>query len=396
MDFFEKVKGFFRKEEAETEYYGEFLDDEDIPEVKDLKRSEVDMSDRVLRERYVRNLCDQMAECTNEIEDASKEYRYVTDYLKDCELIDSIPEDTESRLVSAAENVIHLLKENESHSGRLGKISEAKYEEMQAIAADMPKILNDMKEHEEYKELVRDDLKRLDGEKVTRQFALREERVRQISCRNIAMISVFSMTFLILILLILQYMFDMNVMPGIIAAAALGAIALTVSFSTFITARSAERRTRNQLNQVISKQNTVKIRFVNTENLIEYEYSKYHVHSSDELEHYWKLYLEEKKERELIRRMSSDLDAAEERYRKELINANVNYPTLWIHQAEAVLDHREMVELRHELVARRQGLRKRIDYNTDNRDAAKREVEDLVAKYPNYAREILDIVSTYE
>ena len=107
-------------------------------------------------------------------------------------------------------------------------------------------------------------------------------------------------------------------------------------------------------------------------------------------------YLEEKKERELIRRMSSDLDAAEERYRKELINANVNYPTLWIHQAEAVLDRREMVELRHELVARRQGLRKRIDYNTDNRDAAKREVEDLVAKYPNYAREILDIVSTYE
>ena len=120
------------------------------------------------------------------------------------------------------------------------------------------------------------------------------------------------------------------------------------------------------------------------------------MHSSDELEHYWKLYLEEKKERELIRRMSSDLDAAEERYRKELINANVNYPTLWIHQAEAVLDRREMVELRHELVARRQGLRKRIDYNTDNRDAAKREVEDLVAKYPNYAREILDIVSTYE
>jgi len=47
-------------------------------------------------------------------------------------------------------------------------------------------------------------------------------------------------------------------------------------------------------------------------------------------------------------------------------------------------------------VARRQGLRKRIAYNTDNREAAKQEVQDLVMKYPNYANEILDIVGSYE
>ena len=397
MGIWQSIKGLFsRKYKDAGDYEPDDSYEEDIPEVGHIERAEVDMSDRRLRERYVRNLCDQMAECTSEIDSASKEYRYVTDYLRDCEIIDAIPEESESTLISAAENVIHLLKENESHTGRLGKISEAKYEEMQAIAADMPKALEELKEHEEYKELVRDDLRKLEGEKVSRQFSRRDARVRQISSRNIAMIAVFAMGFVIFILLILQYMYEMNVMPGVIAAAALGAITLTASFSIFVNARSIERRTVRELNQIIAKQNTVKIRYVNTQNLIEYEYEKYHIHSSEELAHYWRLYQEEKHERDLLRRMSTDMDAAEERYRKELMNANVNYPTLWIHQAEAVVDRREMVELRHGLVARRQGLRKRIDYNTENRDAAKKEVEALVAKYPNYAHEILDIVSEYE
>ena len=135
---------------------------------------------------------------------------------------------------------------------------------------------------------------------------------------------------------------------------------------------------------------------MNIQNLVTYEYEKYHINSSDELAYNWRLYQEERDERLLMRRTSSELDAAEERFRKELVNANVNFPMLWLHQADAIADRREMVELRHELVARRQGLRKRISYNSDNRDAAKKEVQELVAKYPNYANEILDIVASYE
>ncbi|MCR5746815.1 MAG: hypothetical protein K6G03_03835 [Lachnospiraceae bacterium] len=397
MGIWQTIKGFFKKSDNEYDTYIEddYFDD-DIPEVEHIERAEVDMSDRRLRERYIRNLCDQMVECTSEIEAASKEYRYVTDYLRDCEIIDAIPEESDSRLINAAQGVLHTIKENKSHSKKLGKISEAKYEEMRAIAQDMPKALDDLIEHEDYKELVRDDLRKLEGEKVSRQFARRDARVQQLSSKNIAIIAAFAMGFVIFMLLILQYMFEMNVMPGVIAAAALGAITLTMCFSVFVKAKNVERRTVSQLNQIIAKQNTVKIRYVNTQNLIEYEYEKYHIHSSDELAHYWKLYQEERHERDLLRRINTDMSAAEEEYKKELMNVNVNYPMLWMNQAEAVVDRREMVELRHGLVARRQGLRKRIDYNTENRDIAKKEVEDIVAKYPHYAREILDIVSEYD
>ncbi len=382
--------------DEDNDYFDSGYMKEDIPEVEEIDRSEVDMSSRTLRQRYVKNLCDLMEECTNEIDAASKEYRYVTDYLKDCEVIDQIPEESGSHLITAAETVLQLMKKSEKHTGKLGKISEAKYNQMASIASDMPKALNDLRGHEDFKEIVRDDLRKLEGEKVSRQFERSDAHTKMISCRNIAVITVFAMGFVMFILLLLQMMFDMTVIPGFIMAAAIGSITLAISFSSFVNARSVERRMRNQINQIVAKQNTVKIKYVNIQNLITYEYEKYHINSSDELAYNWKLYEEEREERALLRRMSTDLDAAEERYRKELINANVNYPMLWLHQAEAVVDKREMVELRHELVARRQGLRKRISYNTENRENAKKEVKDLVTKYPNYAHEILDIVGSYE
>lgn len=407
MGLFSRIKDLFSRKGRDSYDYDEdydedhdYFDDgymkEDLPEVEQMDRAEVDMSSRHLRQRYIRNLCDQMAECTTEIDSASKEYRYVTDYLKDCELIEQIPEESGNRLILAAENVVNLTKRTQSYSKRVGKISDALYYQMEAISKDMPKALDELKEHEDYKELVRDDLRKLEGEKVSRQFTRREARVKEISCRNTAVITVFAMGFVMLILLLMQFMFKMNVLPGFIIAAALGSITLALSFSAFLNARSVNRRTTNQINQIIAKQNTVKIRFVNIQNLVTYEYEKYHINSSDELAYNWRLYQEERDERLLMRRTSSELDAAEERFRKELVNANVNFPMLWLHQADAIADRREMVELRHELVARRQGLRKRISYNSDNRDAAKKEVQELVAKYPNYANEILDIVASYE
>lgn len=406
MGLFQRIKDWITAkdieefEEYEYERDNGYFDDgymqTDIPEVETIDRSEIDMSSKHLRQRYVKNLCDLMAECTDEIESASKEYRYVTDYLKDCEIIDQIPENSGNRLVNAAENVIRVMKKSQIHTTKLGMISETKFNQMQAIESDMPRAYEELREHEEYKEIVRDDLRKLEGEKVSRQFMRSDARVKEMSCRNIAVIAVFATAFVMIILLLMKFMFEMNVMPGFIIAAALGSITLAASFSSFLNARSIEEKLTSQLNQIIGKQNTIKIKFVNIQNLITYEYEKYHVNSSDELSYYWGLYLNEKNERELIRRMSHELDAAEEKYKQELLNINVNYPTLWLHQAEAVADKREMVELRHELVARRQGLRKRISYNTDNREAAKKEVQDLVMKYPNYAHEILDIVGSYE
>ncbi len=69
---------------------------------------------------------------------------------------------------------------------------------------------------------------------------------------------------------------------------------------------------------------------------------------------------------------------------------------IWLHQTAAILDKKEMVEIRHNLIIRRQSLRRRMDYNKEMvAGKAQAEIKDLVDKYPKYAAEIVGIVEQY-
>ena len=64
-------------------------------------------------------------------------------------------------------------------------------------------------------------------------------------------------------------------------------------------------------------------------------------------------------------------------------------------QPAALLDRREMVEMRHELILRRQALRKQMDYNNGVAETARKEIMDIAEKYPAYADEITRMVDEY-
>ena len=87
-------------------------------------------------------------------------------------------------------------------------------------------------------------------------------------------------------------------------------------------------------------------------------------------------------------------------YQKQLVEKLSQYrvsdPQRWVHQVSALLDKREMVEIRHELILRRQSLRKHLEYNTDVAQSARNEIMEVVNLYPIYAREILDMVEHFE
>ncbi|MBO4374073.1 MAG: hypothetical protein J5829_03105 [Lachnospiraceae bacterium] len=397
MGLFRKIGDFFAKYSIEAGFEEDDLfDGEDIAKIEVPDRNEIDISNPLMRERYVRNCCDQMLESTREIDAATREYRLVTDYLNDMEIIDKLPREKYGPLKHAAEEVMRLEKVNETHSEKIGRISNDRFEDMEAIAPDMPKALEEMKKNEDYKFLVRGDLQKLEGEKGAYAFQKKEMAVKQISCRNFVMITICSLSFIILMLLVLRYMYQMDVVLGCVIASFAAAVAMTLIFVEYIGARTEMRKASNFLNQIIAKQNTVKIRYVNVENLLQYQYRKYHVNSADELEYFWELYQEERDERRMLDEAGGDLRDAMDNFMNALKSIKLKYPTIWSHQAYAIVDRREMVELRHDLVARRGSLRKRIEYNDGNRNMAKDEVNELVKKYPNYASEIIGIVSGYE
>ena len=153
----------------------------------------------------------------------------------------------------------------------------------------------------------------------------------------------------------------------------------------------------NGINRIILLQNKVKIRYVNNTNLLDYLYLKYGVKSRQELETLWNDYKLEKDEREKIRRAEIDLDYTQQELLGMLKCYQIKDPAIWLHQTEAILDHKEMVEIRHNLIIRRQSLRRRMDYNKEVvAGTSEKEIKQLVEKYPRYAREVMETVDEYD
>jgi hypothetical protein len=71
-------------------------------------------------------------------------------------------------------------------------------------------------------------------------------------------------------------------------------------------------------------------------------------------------------------------------------------PMIWIHQPLALYNPKEMVEVRHKLIVRRQKLRKQMEFNTHNAEHAQEIIKELVGDYPQYANEILKMLSDSE
>ena len=56
----------------------------------------------------------------------------------------------------------------------------------------------------------------------------------------------------------------------------------------------------------------------------------------------------------------------------------------------------EMVEIRHDLILRRQALRKQMDYNNSVAETARGEIMDIAEQYPDIAAEVRKMVEDYK
>ena len=89
-----------------------------------------------------------------------------------------------------------------------------------------------------------------------------------------------------------------------------------------------------------------------------------------------------------------------EEARHELLSflkaVHIKDPSVFAFQPSILMEESEMTEMRHNLIIQRQRLKKGMDFNAYNLEQSKHEIEQLVKDYPQYAREILAIVSQYE
>lgn len=389
MGLLGKIKRFFLKDNDEYEYDGEWGE-------ASLSRDGVDMHDGLQREEYIKACLAQMSEASEELDTLGGEYNLVTSYLTDIEEVEALSPELKEKLRGYAKKIVELEGNKEKLEERKGLMPESEFNHMERIEQYMPDGYHKLKEAEEYQVVVKKDLGRLDGERHAYYFRRNELVNSQKNMKGITVICVSSMLFLILFLSFIGMWMNLDVTLGYAIAIVIAAATLTFVYVKFQDSQRELVKVEKAINKLVLLQNTVKIRYVNNTNLLEYLYVKYEVDSSVELKKLWDKYIEETNRREEEKKMQEDMDENQTALISLLQRCRIQDPGRWLRQAQALIDSKEMVEIRHNLIIRRQKLRKQMEYNAKAAQEAQGEVQDIVEKYPEYAEKILDLVADYE
>ena len=389
MGLLGKIKRFFLKDNDEYEYDGEWCE-------ASFSRDGVDMHVGLQREEYIKACLAQMSEASEELDTLGGEYNLVTSYLTDIEEVEALSPELKEKLRGYAKKIVELEGNKEKLEERKGLMPESEFNHMERIEQYMPDGYHKLKEAEEYQVVVKKDLGRLDGERHAYYFRRNELVNSQKNMKGITVICVSSMLFLILFLSFIGMWMNLDVTLGYAIAIVIAAATLTFVYVKFHDSQRELVKVEKAINKLVLLQNTVKIRYVNNTNLLEYLYVKYEVDSSVELKKLWDKYIEETNRREEEKKMQEDMDENQTALISLLQRCRIQDPGRWLRQAQALIDSKEMVEIRHNLIIRRQKLRKQMEYNAKAAQEAQGEVQDIVEKYPEYAEKILDLVADYE
>ncbi|MBE5838714.1 hypothetical protein [Butyrivibrio sp.] len=360
-------------------------------------RKDLDMDDPVQRREYIGSCLQQMEEASRQLDALEVEYADVTSHLRDMEEIDSLPPEQRAEVTDCAQRIIESQEQQEKFVKRKSKMSDEDFEHMERLQAQAQIGAEKLLEAENFQKKIKNDLKRLDSEH--QAYLFREEELEKTieSSKTLTIVIGVTLCLIIIFLLILQFGLKLNVTYGFMISILLSAIVITVLYVQSTGAVVELKSVKKSISRLIMLQNSVKIRYVNNTNLIDYLCMKYRVMNSAELSGMYDKYLKEKKEREKYEDSRRILDANQKDLIYILRHYRVKDPDIWVHQVEALISHNEEVEIRHSLNVQRQSLRKRMEYNRNIvAGNAKREIEDTAKLYPQYAQEILDMVSRYE
>lgn len=353
-------------------------------------------TDDTQRQRYIESCLEQMKAASDEIDILNREYDSVTAYLNDTEEIDRLPEHIRNPIQDCAGKLLRLEKEFRNYSSQPNRLSNEEYAWMERLEDEMPEGYEKLKKSEEYHKLIKDDMKRIEGEKQAYYYRKAELKGMLANVKGVFFICMIAAITCIIMLLILQFGFELDARIGYILTVGATAIAFTVLFVKNIDMQQEKAKVDKSIGKLIHMHNTVKIRYVNNTNLLEYLYMKYNVDSAKELKELWEQYVSERAERERFEQTKFDIGFYKDELLQRMRKLHIADPDIWVHQAEALVNRKEMVEIRHGLVERRQSLRKQMEYNKDIAVDAQTKLKDMIHAYPQYATQVLRQLEEFE
>lgn len=367
------------------------------PEVKKLQKVEVGSFTLNQAKEYVAGQCEVMEEAANRIEAAMLEYSRLTERFSDIELYESAPLELKNAIADAAQRVDGLSIDRRIYKSTENKLSNSAYHRMERYEEELPKRLEFIISQENYYELVRHDMKMLEGEQLAQRLEAKRLLKRQKQVRRAALASVWclAIVFSLFVIVMLALDDESNMIYFILVTILGGALAAGM-FSMLAISQRQVKITQIKLNKAINLLNKVKIKYINVSNVLDYEYKKYHVKNSYELSRKYELYLEMKNEQQKVLQITSNLNDTQEELISSLKRIGMIDANVWLGQVKALYNKKEMVEVRHQLTAGRQKIREQIEYNEQRMDEAKNSIRKVIEFHPKYAKNVYSILDAYE
>lgn len=399
MGLIERMKRRFRKksrqhaEEISQAGEEQFQEDELVLEEE---KSEFVRKKIKNKDMSIVDYCEQLVESTRQLEQKKLEYEQVTAYLTDIQLIDQMTEEEKDSVQAVAFKLAALNADREELKEENRNLTQLQFRFMQLHEYEIEDGIANMQEQEKYQSDIRSDMQKLEEERVNLQY---EEKYYMEKLHNIRMIA-FSVLFLAVIagaatgFLYTQYIFDILFVCLIILFVV--AIIGTVLFLKYRNVNYALAYCKKQQNRAVVLINKVRLKWVNNTATLDYMYSKYNVNSSRELNLLWEQYQLILDNEEKFKKSSKELTHYGDLLVKVLGNVGVHDPDIWINQPEALLDPREMVEVTHNLNARRQRLREDMEYDSDVMDMAISAIREVISKEPEQAVTVQRILEPYK
>lgn len=347
-------------------------------------------------EHYILDSCEQIIALTKEIEGEKTEYRIVTSYLTDIQTIEGLPEEMRQSIREAATNIEQLNAARQAYEKTSYHISEEQFMLMEQEEDDIPQTIHRLLDNERYQDKVRRDKNILEAQK--NQWEIEREAItgeRKILKRASVLLFLLYATLLIL-LFVLQFMAKMDLTVAFLVLFFVGALGgAMIYFRSLYLQKQMRQATRNE-NQAISLLNVVCMKYVNVTKAVEYTKDKFGIHNSTELNYVWEQYTNAVREKEKFLRNNDDLEYFNGRLIRLLQRIDLYDRKIWLTQTKALIDDQEMVEIKHNLVKRRQKIRAHMEENRKIVQSERNEIDRLMTEHEHYVPEIIEIISSVD
>ena len=414
MSFFDKIKAYLNEEETE-----DLIPEEEIKPKKEkvkkvrkkpirkkkkLKAETIDSDEITMAKakkayenerKAVRDFCEQLIDVENHVEEIQREYKIVTSYLTDIQRIEELPIDMATALIDTANHIERFDKSRQTYLQSEDLLPMDQFNNLASLETEVPDTIKKLYDMEIRDSMLKNDMGYLEGEKEDLRYMRGEynDTIIRIRSVNITVMILFILT--MLIMCIYAVTTKNSIIMPLLVAGVIAVLSFVVSYVRYVDLKSQIRDADAKINRAISLLNKVKVKYINNTNTLDYIYDKYGVNSCKELEYQWEQYNTMVRDAKRYIQANAEFKGYCDKLVKSLSAVGVEDPHVWPKQTNAIIDRREMVEIKHGLVVRRQKLRERMETCLKIKENAHTALKAAVSDNPGIANYINETLNTY-